>query len=182
MNNYEKICKIINSWHLAHCIDENWDNVLFSTIKSDWCIRRSCFDEKLQSCINSLWAKYDNKEEINNTFTSIRPYTIKPKMLKVWDMVEILETARECGHYEYWSNNKIDMISKWPFEISNIVDNSDWISYKIYNKDKSDYRTYPHYTVCLYTWETKEIETIEILWVKYSKEEVENSLKNLKPL
>ena len=28
----------------------------------------------------------------------------------------------------------------------------------------------------------KEIETIEIWWIKYSKEEVENVMKNLKPL
>jgi ferredoxin-like protein FixX len=174
MNNYEKITAIIKSWHLAVCKLETWWTIIYSFIMSDWCIRRSWYNYG----IDSLWTTYDSKKEINNcTFISITPLnTFKP--LSKGDKVMIMENARECATNQYWGNSTKEMIWKWPFEIYNI-----WGSeYAILNKKTNDCHSFPFHTVCLWLWEDKPIETIEIGGLKYSKEEVENALKGLKSL
>lgn len=140
MTNYEKIKAIIESGHLALCQSNVWYDI-FSTIASNWHIRNSTTSLiSVEDCLDFIWITSYNENKINNLiFTSIRPYPIKPKVLKEWDMVEILEIAKEIGNYDDWNNKQKEMIWKWPFEIKEIIDSYEWIYYKIYNKDKSDY-------------------------------------------
>lgn len=182
MDNYTRIKAIIDSWHLALCLCEDYRKIIFSKIMNDWNIRSSDFYNEVKDCMDCLWYRIHSIESINNfELTKIEPLYQKPKMLKVWDMVEIGEIAKECWDYKYWIKDKKDMIWKWPLEIKEVCDDSAGVYYQIFNENKTDFYTFPSRCVCLYTWNT-ETETIEIWWVKYSKEEVENALKNLKPI
>ena len=107
-------------------------------------------------------------------------FAIKPEALKVWDKVEIFNIARKCWDYASFSDGKKGMVWKWPFLIKEVNDDSSWVNYLIHNEEFDFSRLFPHYAVCL--WNEKKIETIEIWWKKYNKEDIKNLLKASKKL
>lgn len=170
MKNYEKITAIINSGHLALCQSE-WYYKIYSKICTNWNIRNSICSNEIRDCLDTLWMTFESKEFINeDNFTSIKPYAIKPKLLKKWDMVDILEVARESGSYYSWTDIKKEMVWKWPFEIYCVNDDIDWISYNIYKKDKKGSAVFPHYAVCKHIEETITIEAKDGQSLEISKE------------
>ena len=170
MLNYERIKAIIESGCMAEMKEWNWF-IIFSSITSKWNIRHSDWYNSIEDCMDELWIWCEDEKEVNSRVADyIRPIGIKPPVLKVGDMVEILEVARECGDYDEWNDDRKEMVWKWPFEIINVFDDSLWISYWF------SYNTYTivflHYEVCLWTGD-REPETIEIEWKKYLRSDIE---------
>ena len=174
MSNYERVKAIIQSGCMAE-VKILGRYKIFSSMMSSWNIRGSEWHSSIQECMDVLWYSFDSKETIDwYDFEYIRPIWIKPPVLKVGDMVEILEVANENTEYQYWCGDKKEMAWKWPFEIKNVYNNDAWVYYSFYKSDKSNNYAFPHYAVCLWTWG----ETIEIEWKKYLRSDIEklNSL------
>ncbi len=66
---------------------------------------------------------------------------VKPQLFEVGDLVEVCESARECGDFEDWNREKKDMIGK-QYIIDKVKDDSYGIRYMI-----SDFYLFPHYAL-----------------------------------
>ena len=184
MTNYEKIKTIIESWHYAVCQDDDWGYIIYSHLRTEWHIRMSPYENRIEDCLDFIGFYSYTQETIDDkNYISIRPLPIKPPVLKEWDMVEILDISKEVENYNAWYNWAKEMVWKWPFEIKSVFDDTSWIYYYVWNKDQSDYWTFPHYCVSKWVWDDIKAEGIIEIWgVKYNKSDFENAVKDLKPI
>ena len=55
MDNYEKICSIINAGHIAQVEYEDWKFEIFSCVTSEWYVRGSDTYGSSKDCYDALW-------------------------------------------------------------------------------------------------------------------------------
>lgn len=182
MNNYEKICDILSQWCYALVSYNNtnesrlykfiyWNQITYNVLAGDMVL----------SNINNIDMSYVNRhfkdDIINHNIKDIKPIWIKPKILSVWDTVIILDSLKQVWTYESFDTAKKVMVWK-KYQIRSIEDDSYWLSYTIRN-NWTNYQ-FPSWTIC--KCDPDPIDVIEIWWVKYSKEEFQNAVKNLNPI
>jgi hypothetical protein len=105
-------------------------------------------DVRCEAHTNLYW-----KTKYKGTFTLIDPRYQKPEVLKVGQKVRVMESARECGDYKEWDDNKKDLINTIQ-TINYIIDDFNGICYGI------DCYEYPHYCVMPIPVEEDEIQEI----------------------
>lgn len=97
------------------------------------------------------------RDDYTGTFTLVDPFEEikyqKPQVLPVGTKVEILESARECGDYEYWDQDKKDMIGNH-YTIIYVHDHSEGLFYE------TDTYTFPHYCVRPVTEKERTLEDV----------------------
>lgn len=183
MTNQEKIEAILKSGHKAVVYDTEEEEYTIVFRETDDLFLASYWEKSIDWCLRvGVWEKA--KTYFNKLLFIISPYAEKPPVLKVGDKIQILEVAKECGNYEDWDKEKKDMVGTVG-EIKEVIDNSQGVYYWIWNKDKSNWWNFPHYAVCLAVDEPAEEEpeeTLEINGKKYKRSEVEERVKELKPI
>ena len=133
-------------WNVFLFINWNWE--------FEWTIERITIDKCMEHWLNSR--SYTPKE-IENYFTDeYKVVTPTPKLLEVWDTVEILENVREnVREYaikeERYKDCSNTIWQKW-LEIRSVY--SYW--YLIWTKDKSDFLIFPTRAVAKCESDTKE--------------------------
>ena len=115
---------------------------------------------------------YQWRDKYKGTFTLIDEYRNmyeKPEVLEIGTEVEILESARNCGEYDDWSESNKEMIGKI-FKIDFVQDDSTNIYYEFYTDIpyKGASHCFPHYCVRpIEKVEEKEEEIITVNGKKY---------------
>jgi hypothetical protein len=99
----------------------------------------------------NFW-KNGYKGGYKGTFTLIDPRYQKPEVLKVGQKVRIMESARECGTYNYWDEEVKYLVGAID-TIEYIDDDSSGVRYKLLK-----YGNVPHY--CVMPVEEEEIQEI----------------------
>jgi len=110
MTNYERIKTIIQNGFMAEV--KKW--VLYqvcSSITTEWEVIHSGWCNSILECMDYMCRGVSIAAGMDcYKMDYIRPIWIKPPVLKVGDMVEILEVAKECGDYEKWDEDKKEMV------------------------------------------------------------------------
>ena len=165
MTPYEKICTLIEAWHLVQ--GKVWKEfILFSSMQDDWCVRCTLPYESPERCYYDLWETFDTEGWINGHITDIKVYQRPLHYYKSWDKVEILESVKQ--HPEY--DERDDVVKKmiwWPFVIKWTDDS--W--YKVCTRDESDFYWFEPRHLAPRLWYEEEKAkgkeaTIIIDWVK----------------
>lgn len=119
--------------------------------------------------INYAWAVWGSIYK--GTFTLVDPFEEikyqKPEVLPVGTKVEILESARKCGDYKDWSDDKTSMQGK-SATIVRAYDTTEGVFYEV--STGSFYCCFPHY--CVRPVEEKE-RTVEDVLAGLSDEDKE---------
>jgi len=110
--------------------------------------------------------------------TELTPVVEKPKRFKPGDLVDIAEEYREVLRIGTHSLNC--MIGDVGLEVEKYDVESH--SYLIYQKDKTSCWSFPAWCVLPHIQEREKVDTIVIGGIKYDKKEVEERLKNIKPI
>jgi hypothetical protein len=115
------------------------------------------------------------------TFTLIDPRYQKPEVLKVGQKVRIMESARECGNYNKWSDVHKAMIGN-VFTIDFLQDESTCIYYEFYTDVpyKGASHCFPYYCVMPVEEEETPERTLEDILSELSdtdKEIIKSKLK-----
>lgn len=177
MTNYEIIKKYLEHgfWAVlklddAYCI--------CSSMSGIW-IRHSWYEGSVEKCASYIWAKCDVYiEELENTkFQSITPMYPPFTPYKVGDLVDVLETVKEFRTYKDMADKyKLYPGKKW-FEIKNIAHSWYWV----WPVGEDEWMNLPHHVLAPHI-PTTTPDTITIGWLQYSKQEVEDRLKDLQPV
>jgi hypothetical protein len=124
-------------------------------------------------CLYSWW-----KHTYKSTFTLIDPLYQKPEVLKVGQKVRIMESARECGDYNEWSDEHKAMIGN-VFTIDFLQDESTCIYYEFYTDIpyKGASHCFPHYCVMPVREEERTLEDILSELSDTDKEIIKSKLK-----
>lgn len=176
MKNYEIIKKYLEHGFWAVCISNKGHNV-FSSICEAW-IRSSDWRDKIWYAENYVGDICLEQEDIDKMeIISITPIYPPFTPYKVGDLVDVLETVKEFITYKYMADKyKLYPGKKW-FEIKNISHSWYWV-WPVW---EDEWMTLPHYVLAPHI-PTTTTETITIGWLQYDVKEVEDRLKDLKPI
>lgn len=135
MTNYEKICKIIESWKKAKWTQK--DSSLYFvcySITLSWSVKNSWWINSTEEYHSTKQNLIRDEEKINGKNITISIYQEPVRYPKVWDKVEILESVKQIPWYDEWLESSKEMIW-WPFEVKSIHE----IGCCVYTKNKLNF-------------------------------------------
>ena len=190
MTNYDKIKKYIEHGFWVVC-KKGQENVLFTGM-SYHLMRYSsniCFD----LCLNNTGIRTMKEEEINRrVFDSMTPIYPPFKYYQVGDLVDVLETTMDLPWYDACDDETKSFVGiKW-VSINEVTSSWYILSMKLYNRVNkywsytvwlvSDKKfIFPHHVLAPHIPD-ESIDTIKIGGMEYSLQDVEERLKDLKPI
>lgn len=154
--------------------DEDGDYAIWIFITNSGSLRRSIYTKSMSECVDTLGLISNTEKEINDYCrehqAEIVGYYKEPiKHYEVGQLVDILESARECGNYDEWCDTKKVMVGQKGLEVKEVYNNGLYYtihpSITIWNKDKSDYFSFRLEYLSPHTSEIglKEQEAIDIV-------------------
>lgn len=100
--------------------------------------------------INDIDYSYDTEwhDEYKGSFELVLQFDqfTKPEVYQVGDVVEVLESAKDCGTYEEWEEIRRNMVGK-KYRISKTHDDRSGVSYSLYNDVEETCYSFPHYSL-----------------------------------
>ncbi len=120
-------------------------------VEDEWGIKGKLWVHIIGSRLACFFMEKVDWKKKYNKFTLIDEYRnmySKPDLLEVGTEVEILESARDCGEYDEWSESHKEMIGE-VFRIDFVQDDSNNIYYEFYTDIpyKGASHCFPHYCV-----------------------------------
>lgn len=139
---------------------------VFINIQLEGRLSGTSTNDSIEKCLaNGLGSANYSEKDLIDIFTDeyqiVQIVTKAPKQYKVGQRVDILEIAKELPEFEYWDNEKKEMVGQKGLEISGVVyDNG---TYGVYKKDKSDYWSFPHWCLAPHYEEESDDKTEEAI-------------------
>lgn len=176
MTLYSQLKKAIEHGLMPVVTGDDGGYTVWTSIREDGSIRCSHRRNSIEECLESLGIISPTEKWINIFESHFNGHIIgyhQPKITpyKVGELVDVLESARECRGYEEWSKEKKAMVGDKGLKINDVMDTTEGLNYYVWNKEQTSAWTFSHAHVAPHFPES-EPETIEM-----TLEEVATKLK-----